>query len=536
MSSLNTSILAAKLAAAIVAASFAAMADFNASDTSLRLYWKFDGKGNRPVATDVSGHSRDGASSNTVCGCVNSNIKAFNGFTANTSYVCCTNALGGTWEYQWTFVAWVRNPDWSSTAPHMIARGCRNGSTFGKNSDNAWSLWIDTQGRVRVGLQIGGRGYTNDVNAVRTVEWKRDTWYQVALVFGQLNNPHRDETKVYVTEAGAESIGDPVVDWTYETASYLFGCTALTVGAAEQGYYSVAHPGGCFKGDIRDVSVWGKRLSTADLLGDVQSFNESWHELDEVALLHWRFDETGELPSAVDSTTNGLAGTSFGNVEGRVGSHTNFYSGFTSMGSYVGAALPIPFTSESDMTLKKFDVLMWVRNPRIATGEKAVLACGSLNDKYGNNETIPWEVWLNDDGSVEAGIWDWGGTTYTAASEPLAWEPGRWYQVLIRHDYLAVANDRFSVWVTPAGEDSTLGEPVVSVTSERCMAGSGATSYGRFSVGGGYNGWYSKLPGGYWGGQIADVVFSRPQLEARYLEARLKAWCFPADGLIISFR
>lgn len=529
----------------------AAMADFNTSDTRLKLYWKFDGKGDRPVATDMSGHGRDGASSNTVCGCVNSNIKAFNGFTANTSYVCITNALGGTWEYTWTFVAWVRNPDWSSTVPHIIARGCTDSSTFGKNSNNAWTLWIDTEGRVRVGLQIDGKGYTNDVNAVRTVEWKRDTWYQVALVFGQLQSPHREETKVYVTEAGAESIGDPVVDWTYETPGYLFGCKALTVGAAEQGWLSVAHPGGYFKGDIRDVSVWNTRLSTADLLGDVQSFNEAWHSTDDYATFHWNLDETGETPVAVDATGNGYDGVSTNGVQGGFPAPVGTcYGGFKQDvdSLYVDLVSTRCFSDSN-----RSEVVLWVKKPSPTAANNALLA-GNVTevDSTSRGKVQCWRVFVEESGAVGILMNDWNGHIDRAVGTPYDWGKG-WNLVSIKVDlvsrdhlmsspsagvtnYIAGTCSRIRVYAAPAAKAGREGDFTLLAECEGSWTGRFA--YGKWLVFG-HSGpaWQPEFkPASILGedGRLGEIAFKTGGwFEFDYLKSRLARYYEPPLGMIM---
>ena len=518
-----------------VALNSASAAFLDAND--LCLYWKCDEIGMNPIAADSSGNGRTGAGSNTVSGCVNSNIKAFSGFTANNSYLCVTDALGdasdAAWGYSWSFVTWIRNPDWSSTVPHIIAEGC-GGNLFGRYGDNSWSLWLDTQGRVRVGLQVQARSVTNNESEARTVAWTSNVWYQVALIFKQQDEGgvRTELAKVYVTPAGSASIGEPVVDMSYDAGTdWLYNSRDLIVGASEGGYYGDAIPSGCFKGDIRNVSVWKRLLTTDDLLADVQSFKEEWHDIDNFALLRWKMNETGTLPTAADSTTNVVDGTSFGNVVGQL-STTNAYAGFTSQSSYVGAELPISFGADYNYVARRFDLLMWVRNPTPPSGGIAVLARGSKNG-YGAGGDIPWQLWVNGDGSLEVGTWDWGGGIEKRASSPFAWERGRWYQVLMRRDYSGNQTDLFSVWVTPAGVDSALGEPVVSVATTRSIIADAK----HFSVGGGEDGYFSKILGGSWGGEIADVSFlSGKHYETAFLNSLLPAWYFPPRGTIVIVR
>lgn len=507
-----------------------AFAEFDTSSDGLLLYWRCDEKGQRPDVQDSSGNGRHGVASNNVSGCVLSNVKAFAGFTTSDSFLSqesVGSAVGNWSSKSWTVVVWARNPDMSSTSPHTIARGVQT-KGFGKGADNSWQVWLDAEGRMRAGIRYatGLHFATNSVEGLPAVEFAPDTWYQVAMSYErtQAGSAYTHNIKVRVTAAGAASVGEPVLDFSPESAYVMYGSTALCVGGGPGGYYK-SHPAGFFGGNIRDVSVWNRVLTDEELLADVQSFKDEWHDIDDFALLHWKMNETGTLPAAMDSTPNGLDGTSFGNVAGRARTTTtNCYAGFTSSASYVGAVLPITFSGT-----RKFDVLMWVRNPDLREEGHMILARGS-RDNYGRNSDIGWQVWVNHDGSVSVRTRDWGGREEAATSEPLEWKSGQWHQVLVRRDYLSNVSDRFRVYVTPAGQDTAFGDPVVTMSSTRAI-GSGS----QFSVGGGEVGWGSTQPGGFWGGEIGDVSFvANAHYETAFLNSLLPLWEFHT-GLMLVF-
>ena len=507
-----------------------ALAAFDVSSNGLQLYWRCDEKGKRPDAHDSSGNGRSGVASNNVSGCVLSNVKAFSGFTTADSFLCHASVGGtvGNWSSKsWTVVVWTRNPNMSSTSPHTIARGVQPANGFGKSKDNSWQVWLDQSGKIRAGIRFanGSNIATNSLEGLPAVEFAADTWYQVAMSYEstKVDSTYTHNIKVRMAAAGAESIGEPVLDFRSESPYVMFGSAALCVGGGPPGYYK-CHPAGFFGGDIRDVSVWDRVLTDEELLADVQSFREEWHDIDDFALLHWKMNETGTLPTAVDSTTNGLHGTSFGNVAGHEHAMTtNRYAGFTSTGSYVGlAALPIDF-----QTTRKFDVLMWVRNPDLRENGHMILARGSNYD-YGSGRDIGWQVWVNHDGSVSVRTRDWGGKEEGATSEPFEWERGQWYQVLVRRDYLTSVSDRFRVYVTPAGRDTALGDPVVTMASTRAI-----NSGSQFSVGGGGAGYGGTQPGGCWGGEIGDVSFvSGTHYETAFLNKLLPPWEFNSGSML----
>ena len=257
---------------------------------------------------------------------------------------------------------------------------------------------------------------------------------QEGLLERRVDPVNRRKNQLYVTEAGAEAIGAPVVDWTYETASYLYGCTALTVGAAEQGYFSVAHPGGYFKGDIRDVSVWNTRLSTADLLGDVQSFNEAWHATDDYATFHWNLDETGETPVAVDATGNGYNGVSTNGVQGGFPAPVGTcYGGFKQDVD----SLYVNLDSDRYFSSNRSEVVLWVKKPSPTAANTALLA-GNVSQvdstSIGKNQS--WRVFVEESGAVGILMRDWNNHIDGAVGMPYDWGKG-WNLVSIKVDLVS---------------------------------------------------------------------------------------------------
>lgn len=556
----------ARLSAAFLAASAAASASaaFDPSASGLSLYWRFGETGAAPTAADATGNGRDGTAHGNVKGCGGggTNVKSYGGFTSIDSFVAidkAKNTDSGKWFNKWTVVAWVRNPDLTSTSPHIIARGANKDFDYGVNKDNAWDLRLDTDGKVVVCFRAGGVYEQSDAAAAADVDWADGQWRQVALVFSQTSARNAENVlmytrtaNVYVTPAGAEAVGAPVLTYSATSKNSIVGgtggatdgiATALLIGAARKGY-STGHPAGYFNGEIRDVSVWTKNLTPADLLADVKTFKEDWHDIDDFALLHWKMDGSGARPTATDSTAHALDGVSQGNVTGTPGVKPPYFRGFTSTDSCVEATLPIQFGNTSEISpLKQSDVLMLVRNPALETGSKAILARGSYwTSEAAPQLRIPWQAWVDEDGSVCVGTQDFGSQIVFGEAGAFTWERNKWYLVLIRRDCLAAEQDRVRVYVAKAGSAS-LGEPVASVTSNRRIATNADESL--FSVGGGETGgraWSGDnngktLPGGSWGGQIADVSFvSGGHYDDAFLRALLKAWDYGAPGLTVLVR
>lgn len=204
--------------AAVLSVCVVVHAEF-ADQSNLVLHYAMDGLGSCPAVPDLSGNGHDAFSANNVVGGKITNAKCLTGFTSTTSYVCVTNAVQADqrWGRNWSFVTWVRNPNMNGTKLHVIARGGgrSSGDYDGSGGDNAWQVWIDTAGRIGIGIQNwNGRSDRTDASLLPVLTWKRDVWYQVAtLCEFSLNNGIRyKKIKVYVTEEGSSAIGEPVAE------------------------------------------------------------------------------------------------------------------------------------------------------------------------------------------------------------------------------------------------------------------------------------------------------------------------------------
>lgn len=552
----GTKQLALSLAAALAA--HASFAEFDANASGLSLYWRFAEKGATPTAADTTSNGRNGTANGNVkgCGSGSTNVKSYGGFTSNTSYVYINQAKdteSGKWMGRWSFVAWVRNPDLTSTSPHIIARGSLK-SNLGNNGANPWCIWIDTEGKVNLAFQVVTDGARTMVEEQKTVNWSDGKWRQVAVVFSQTvaSGTYTRTADVYVTQSGADEV-NKLFTFTDKSTNSIQGGdnTALLVGAGQKGNNATAAPAGYFAGEIRDVSVWTKNLTAAELLADVKTFKDEWHGIDDFALLHWKMDGSGAKPTATDTAAkadgaSAINGVSSGNVVGKPDARPPHFKGFTTTASYVAAEKTVAFP-------KQFDVLMLVRNPALVAGNKAVLARGSYQD---SGLKVPWQAWINENGSIGAGTQDTGTRVSIGEGEAFAWERGKWHLVLIRRDTAvdetsaSDVRDRVRVYVAKTGSES-LGDPVEALTeAKNSLKTARAISTGevQFSVGGGETGirdgnqWNTnktevKIPGGYWGGQIADVSFvSGGHYDDAFLLKLLKEWDYKQQGLTVIVR
>lgn len=222
----------------------------------MTLLWHFDEAGTTPTATDATANGFNGdTQGNVTGGAASPEGSAYEGFTSPTSNVSAvvlgSNAFASI---DFTFLAWVKNPNLSDGATALIARGAD--ARLGQNSNVPWQLWIDDTGAVNLSVQDWGGKHATYTSAALT--WDADQWYQVALVEDyRINSGIRSQTfKVYVTPVGGQSVGDPVIDETYSNGGAgLANGKTLVVGGGQKGYYPSA-PGGAFGGQIDEVSFW----------------------------------------------------------------------------------------------------------------------------------------------------------------------------------------------------------------------------------------------------------------------------------------
>ncbi len=108
---------------------------------------------------------------------------------------------------------WIRPQRWTGTENHLVTRVFEN-DKFGSGGNVPLQLWVDSEGKMNLGLQNWGGQY--EIVASEPLIWNARTWYQVALIFcGESQGSSVFYNfKVYVTARGAERISEPVVDAT----------------------------------------------------------------------------------------------------------------------------------------------------------------------------------------------------------------------------------------------------------------------------------------------------------------------------------
>ncbi len=239
-------------------------------------------------------------------------------------------------------------------------------------------------------------------------------------------------------------------------------------------------------------------------------------------LLLWRFDEVGSKPIAIDESANQRNGDSYGSVMGGFASGSqNAFGGFTSVASYVLNTNVI-----SSYASRDFSFIAWIKDPCFTNSGVRIIGRGvnskpNVLDGWGSD--VPWQVYLENDGTVRLGIRDWGNVTNLGVSAAMTWKSNTWYQIAVvqsfRHDYSAdIRYEHFKVYVTPAGSAS-VGEPAIDFTHSR--AAGLATGKG-LVVGGGHDGWGNGSPEGFLDGYIDEVSLWSKALSEDELNRELK--------------
>jgi len=413
-----------------------------AAEPKIACRYVFDALGARPATTDLSGHVTDTLVYGNVTGGKTTNAKCYRGFTATDSYVAASNVVGvwgDSWNHAFTCVAWVRNPDMTSTSNHLIARGSNNNSKLsGGNSDNAWQAWITPDGRIGLGLQHWGGVSTNNLKDTATMPpvctWATDVWYQVAIVqeYKFINQTLFRHLSAYVTAAGSTSIGPSVAELEMFTPAGGSGKN-LVIGAAPAGYYSTGIPAGFFKGEIAEVTVYDRVLTTEELLSDVTAFTPTYHPIDAVAKFHWPLDECGSLPTAIDATTNNLSGTTLGQASGGYAAPTGTcYGGFSTTSDKLYATLPATQYFQNGL---RNEILFWVRRPEPTSKQQSLLV-QNMKDINAAGGSQPWRVSVVEGGAVAIAMQSWNGKTCKTVGEPYEWGNG-WNLVSVRFDQVS---------------------------------------------------------------------------------------------------
>lgn len=407
-----------------------------ANRQGLMFQFAFDGVGTCPKVADLSGNGYQALVSNNVWGCRTTNAKCFSGFTTTTSSFVVTNAVS-SWERDCTAVAWVRNINFDSKQPHVLFRAGGKAARYdGYSTDSAWQVTVATDGAVVIGLQDWGGKQTNNANAVVAplpVDWQPETWYQVAVTVKAtfVNSVRKKALAVYVTPEGSASVGEPVSQLEYSAAAGFGSSQNFIVGAARDGYYKASIVGGYFAGEIAGVTMFDRVVTTEELQGDVSTFQMGYHPLDSYASLHWNLNETGDLPVAVDATTNGVAGATTGAVSGGARApQGTAYQGFSSTGDRLCGS--IYFDTEN----QKNEILLWVRCPEAMAGQTSLLA-GTMANPDDPGATQPWRVAVGEDGAVQISMQTWKGKFFRTVGKPYVWGKD-WHLVSIRLDVVTL--------------------------------------------------------------------------------------------------
>lgn len=425
--------------AAILSVCAVTHAEF-ADQSNLVLHYAMDGLGSCPSVPDLSGNGHDAFSANNVVGGKITNAKCLTGFTSTTSYVCATNVVS-SWSANWSFVTWVRNPNMNGTKPHVIARGAgKDGAAYydGSGGNNAWQVWIATDGRIGIGIQNWGGVQTNNVSygegTSPVLTWKPDVWYQVAALceFSSKNDIRYKKIKVYVTAEGSAALGEPVAELEQNTAAGFGGKVYnLVIGAARNGYYNKSHPEGYFDGEICEATLFTRTLTTADLLSDVTTFTRRYHGTEDFAKLYWKLDETGATPTAVDATGNGFDGITAGEVVGGFAAPTGTcYGGFSAENNDLYVTLDDTHYFQNG---NQNDVVLWVKRPKATSSSTALLA-GNMKVHGSAGMAQPWRVYVTETGAVGVSLQAWNGNvSKTVSEQPYDWGNG-WHLFCIRFD------------------------------------------------------------------------------------------------------
>ncbi|WP_043584218.1 PEP-CTERM sorting domain-containing protein [Geminisphaera colitermitum] len=187
----------------------------------------------------------------------------FTGFTSTASRITYTSDSVSA---DYTLSLWLKNPG-NNTANNIFV----NGSTG--TSNRPLQVWVGAdnieghEGERQV--FVGFHGYTgSSILSFNSdyIEWKADTWYQLALVFNNNSPSSKDSITVYLTEKGATTIGTPIINVTTDVSRSSTNTATWAFGGVAQGYYGAIEPSGYFGGQIDDIKLWKGVLLSADQL------------------------------------------------------------------------------------------------------------------------------------------------------------------------------------------------------------------------------------------------------------------------------
>ena len=536
------------------------------STESLVCHYRFNGMGAGKTVADLSGNENVATASGNVVLNTKSNAKVFEGFTSTTSYILCTNVVQEAESF--TIIAWVRNPDLTSSSVHLIAR--RGGSANypdGHGAVNTWQTWLTTDGRLAIGAvpsYNAAKIATNNVDFAgylpTKLTWEEDVWYQVAVVceYEKVGNVYKRHFSGYVTKRGAAAIGDPVSTLDFDGVEGWGTGQNLVIGAARFGYYKIGCPEGMFKGEMAEAAYFSRALSTDEILNDVQCFSPTFASTDDFAKFHWNLDEKGLLPTASDATGNGFDGETEGRVCGVADVNgSGCYRGFSGLGDCLFATLDEnPFADWFD----RANLVLWVKNPVPAGSTRALLAAAMRSDR---TDLQAWRVNVETNGAVGISMEPWTSVdecSVRVVGEPYDWGH-KWHLVSIRLDtpnnfpvysnitqnvdgssttnWTTGSSVRIRVYVAPATEQPKDAE-------FKLMAEGRILKYNRALCGQANRLVFGSAPKGYYcpftddvlgaQGCLGEIAFSKSTwFEFDYLRSRLTRYA-KDPGFVLIFR
>ena len=481
------------------------------------LQWHCDETGAAPTLADASGKGRAGKPAGGVRGGARSPSGTAVGAFADET--CSFSADLPRDEKdrpatprEWTFQCFFRDPMPLTNRVALVARGIGEGKGV-----VPWQLWIERSGAICLGVQ-DAKGAA-EVERKDGFPWKRGEWYHAAVV-RTLESKKGDETqdehyRVWLAPAGAP-VGEPLLDRHFVLAARAPAAARLAVGGGAAGKHPKAAPGGALgpQALVDDISFWPRALAADDLAAARADFSGepvaapggaagAGGAAGRAILLRWEFEESGKAPTAKDSADEGRDGSAKDRVRGgaqgrKVGSKA--YDGFASEESFVLSG-PLP----ENFFRKEWTLAMWMRNPRLSSKQACVLAGAAPDAKTGD---FGWQVWLDGKGVPHVAMQDAKGKRYVKEGKPFRWEPNRWHLVVVAHlpdrDAFGQQSNRFRLWIVPEtgriGEalfDDILGWGSAMEAGEALQVGAALPGKGKRA---------EIAPGGYFGGQIDEVV------------------------------
>ncbi len=450
----------------------------------------------------------------------------------------------------WSVVGYVRDVDMTSIYAHVLARAVPDDGSYGLVANKslfAWQLHIEKKSNTL-------RFFTKDINNANValssakLDISNGAWYQFAIVARHVEN---DANTVWIywtrctEDAEITSTDSAVIK--INSVRKLSPAPILCFGAGKAGNNGGAE--GKLMGYLDEVSYWTKELTVEELQEQARAFAK--YDIDTVSYLHWKMDDAANSSTVADATPYGHDGTVYGGACGgfrssiaAAGQKASSFGGFNNTSSYVafeGLFNDVPIVSaNTTVCWRDHTLILWARNPR---RDGIALLARTAKNNFGKNSDVPWQLYVQENGALVLQAQDYYANFAVRQTEPLEWEVNVWYQIVLHKiSNNSASSATFKLYRTKAGE-KTIGEPLINENfntgvdktgAEHSVAGlaNGAT----LVIGGGAAGYYpTYAPGGYWDGNIDDVVFSMSEtLPDSYINENLKLYRF--TGFILSVR